>query len=223
VRPQQASSDKPNEFRRPWAYPDRSRRPDGSLYPTPQELSDITAELDDSNPPADLRSLIEQRLGNAAGTVSGPYPQGATPDAVLFRTNRPVDIGERAEYEAATSPAHTDYLNETFIGRSAETDHSPLGDPIPFSAYLIGQILSAPGYLVDFNLDADRGYGYRCWDWIRGAEQDTNDRGQPYLKPVVAPEGSKFWAGAAPDGVEQPVRLRYVPSAPAKAGPGGLR
>ena len=44
---------------------------------------------------------------------------------------------------------------------------SPLGDPVPFSAYLIGRLVNDTNYETQFNLDADRAYGYLTWDWIR--------------------------------------------------------
>jgi hypothetical protein len=212
VRPHQlkGKGDDPNEFRRPWAFPDHSRRPEGALYPTPGEVSDIGAELDRILTDPKTRDAIVNRLGREAGTVSGPYPAGATPDQVMFRTAGTIDAGERSRYETARSPAHTDLINADVIGRSPDVDHSPLGDPIPFSAYLMGRILGNTPYPVDFNLDADRGYGYRCWDWIRGDATAKNGRGQPYQRPKVEPEGSDAWPGAAPDAIQDPVQLEYL-------------
>jgi hypothetical protein len=129
---------------------------------------------------------------------------------VLFRTDQAIEPEEREQYERAISPVHTDWINETLIGRDPMTDHSPLGDPIPFSAYLMGRLLDPDGgYNVDFNLDADRGYGYLSWDWIRGAATGKDQRGDTYHQPIAQPEGSKTWPGAAPDAVQDPIRLRY--------------
>jgi hypothetical protein len=213
-----------NEFRRPWAYPDMSRRPPPSqtLYPTPTELSDITAECQQAGLDERQQAEVQDVTGLQAGTVSGPYPAGATPDQVLFRTGRAVPISERSAYETAATPAVTDMLNLQLIGHDPSVDHNPLGDPIPFSGYLMGQILST-AYDVDFNLDADRGFGYRCWDWIRDRsvplQTAVNGRNQPYVVPVVEPEGSPTpsqpddappWPGAAPDATQVPLRLRYL-------------
>jgi hypothetical protein len=213
VRDRQIPNGTTNEFRRPWAYPDHSRRPDGSLYMTPEEVSDIRAEVVDAGT-NDLLPILRAGVLPFAGTVSGPFPAGALPDA-LFRTGRPVHPRERSLYEIAPSPAHTDALNERLIGRTPEKDHSPLGDPIQFCGYLMGRILSKEGYPVDFNLDADRGYGYRCWDWIRGTGTDVNGRGQTFLTPRVEPEGADngpgpTWHGAAPDATQQPLQLHYL-------------
>ena len=224
VRDHQLASGTVNEFRRPWAYPSNSTnyptQPE-NVYNTPGELSDIRAELDNAGLVDEFEG-ISRVTGPFAGTVSGPYPQGATPDQVFFRTGRPVNPAQRELYEKAPTPAHTDVLNERLIGREAETDHSPLGDPVQLCGYLMGQALSKQyGYGVDFNLDADRGYGYRCWDWIRGTATGTNQRGQTYDLPVVAPDGAEAdppwypappqqWPGAAPDATQVPIQLHYL-------------
>lgn len=222
VRAAQLGSRDADEFERPWAYPLISRRDDKSLYVTPTELSDVTAELAAAGAGRRLEQWVHDTLGGHEGrTVSGPYPAGAQPHQVFFRTTQAVAPGERAAYEVATTPAVTDAVNEVVIGRDPATDHSPLGDAIPFSAYLMGRVLDQhEGEVPDFNLDADRGYGYRCWDWIRGDTTGTNPRGQTYRKPVVESEGSPDWHGAAPDGVQQPILLHYV-SGPIGGDPGG--
>ncbi len=142
VRTVQLPSGEVNEFRRPWGYPSQSRNVQGQLYPTPGEESNIRAEADFAGLGRDLGSILKAGVQVAAGTVSGPYPQGATPDQVFFRTGRPVSPAERAEYEQAPTPAHTDAVNERLIGRQPGTDHSPLGDPVQFCGYLMGQVVS---------------------------------------------------------------------------------
>lgn len=231
VRTAQLPSGEVNEFRRPWGYPSQSRNAQGQLYPTPGEESNIRAEADFAGLGRDLGSILKAGVQVAAGTVSGPYPQGATPDQVFFRTGRPVSPAERAEYEQAPTPAHTDAVNERLIGRQPGTDHSPLGDPVQFCGYLMGQVVSPEySYTADFNLDADRGYGYRCWDWIRGTATGRNQRGQTYPLPVVPPEGAEAdppwypappeqWPGASPDAIQQAIELRYLPGQ--QAGQGG--
>jgi hypothetical protein len=223
VRSAQLPKGAVNEFRRPWAYPDQSRNTAGRLYCTPGEVSNIRAEVDAARLSGDLTEILAAGVHVQAGTVSGPYPQGATPDEVFFRTGQPVQATQRARYEQAASPAHTDALNEELIGRAAATDDSPLGDPVQFCAYLMGRVLSpAYEYEADFNLDADRGYGYRCWDWIRGKATGVDQRGQSYLLPVVPPEGAEAdepfypappqqWPGASPDATQVPIQLRYLP------------
>jgi hypothetical protein len=213
VRPTQTGGTDADEFHRPWAYPLLSRRAgNGPLYVTPTELSDVVAELDYAGVDKRTQAVIHRELGDHAGTtISGPYPTGAMPHEVFFRADQAISADERTAYEVAVSPAVTDALNESFIGRAPDTDHSPLGDSIPFSAYLMGRVLDPDLTSVpNFNLDADRGYGYRCWDWIRGDATGTNGRGQSYPKPVVESEGAPDWHGAAPDAVQAPIQQRYL-------------
>ncbi|MDT5188838.1 MAG: hypothetical protein QOI28_1089 [Mycobacterium sp.] len=215
----------PNEFRRPWAYPSRSRRDDGQLYDTPLETWDVDAEMDRVQMPTVDRKFVNDRLGESKGhTVPGPYRQGDRPDSLLG--SAPGHPEHRPAYEAAYSPAITDALNEELI-RLARLPGNPLGDPIPFSSYLIGRILSDTGYPVDFNLDADRGYGYRCWDWTRdGGYTAKSGRGQPYVQPDVAPEGATSdgnatpWYGVPPPrDTPIPVKLHYIDTSAPQPGP----
>ena len=59
---------------------------------------------------------------------------------------------------------------------------------MPFSAYLIGRLVNPTDYQTQFNLDADRAYGYLTWDWIRGEQVGTAGMGIKYTRPVVPPE-----------------------------------
>ncbi len=222
VRDVQLPSGSVIEFHRPWDYPTQCG-PETALYPNVGETSDIRCEVDYVGRGADLGGILQAGVPPQAGTTSGPFPQGATPDQVFYRTGRPVSPQERAQYEQAPSPAHTDAINMRLIGTEPGTDHSPLGDPLPFIGYLMGRVLSPHyDYQADFNLDADRGYGYRCWDWIRGTETGQDQRGQTYLLPQVPPEGAEAttftpappqqWHGAPPAvPTEQPIQLHYLP------------
>ncbi len=47
-----------------------------------------------------------------------------------------------------------------------------LVDPLDYTAYVIAQLTRnnvKPDDIANFNLDADRGYGYLAWDWVRDA------------------------------------------------------
>jgi hypothetical protein len=230
VRAVQDYQHSPNEFRRPWAYPSRSRGENGQLYDTPLELWDVDAEMARVHMDDGTKARLNELFGDSKGrTIPGPYRMGQLPDALLG--SNPGNPRQRPAYENAYSPVITDSLNHEFI-LFARNHVSPLGDPIPFSAYLIGRILSDEGYPVDFNLDADRGFGYRCWDWNRSeAYTAKNARGQTYAQPDVAPEGATkdgnatAWPGVpAPPGQQRPVRLHYVEVAtPDQNRPGGVR
>ena len=126
------------EFRRPWAYPTVSRNAPVDSDPT-QDI-DITTPTETYNPYKSFGAGPDQAYKPLR---PGPYPTGAMPD-VFFRTNEPVDTSVRAEYEAAQTPWDTDTLNEQHIGPE-RLGSSPIGDPIPFSIHLIGQIANGPG------------------------------------------------------------------------------
>jgi hypothetical protein len=120
---------------------------------------------------------------------AGPYPDGTTPDQVFFRTTAGFSPEARYEYENSQSPWQTDQLNQQFIGK-ADKGLSPLGDPVPFSAYLIGRLANDTNYQTQFNLDADRAYAYLTWDWIRRDDQPPQGKTPmnfAYQLPVVLP------------------------------------
>jgi len=206
------------EYQRPWGFPDRTNDPD----------------------PTKAGNYLEAPL-----TTAGPYPQNTMPDQLLA-TNATASNAARLLYEMAGCPADTDLYNQTFVTRqnvnvtfAEPPGTNPLGDPVVFSSYLIGQIANNPQFLSSFNLDADRGYGYLCWDWIRanvkagqaGLPQDGENHTFP--PPRVWPEGSSNWvrpnpvpAGTNPQ-YAPPVELHYPgrtcneppPSAGNAAGP----
>ena len=172
----------PWEFRRPWAYPTTSLMRTQGVdlpWPTPTERYDpsLPAIAGEDPPPAGY-----------PGLRPGPYPAGTRPDQVFFRTGASVDPQVRRQYEVAQTPRATDALNASYLLTEREPT-SPLGDPVPFSAYLIGRLANPTGYDTQFNLDSDRAYAYLTWDWIRGDSVAHTDTGFPFDKPQVAPQG----------------------------------
>jgi len=184
------------EYHRPWAYPALSEfTSDGHTnveVPTPTETYDPSAS-DPAGPHGAFRPVRP-----------GPYPEGTRPDEVFFRTDAGHSAEGRAAYEQAQTPWQTDVINESLIGK-ARLRVSPLGDPVPFSAYLIGQLANLTGYSTQFNLDSDRAYAYLTWDWIRGDEDGTAGLNIHYKKPVAVPEGDPGW-----DLGVTPLQLHYV-------------
>jgi hypothetical protein len=186
------------EYQRPWGFPDR------------------TNDRDD------------QKAGNhleAPLTLGGPYATNTMPDQLLS-TGAPASNAGRSAFERAGCPSDTDIYARAFIqhrgkeyGQYQFRGTNPLGDPIVFSTYLIGQIANNPRFTSSFNLDADRGYGYLCWDWDRIAAQttETDGRGHHYPSPVQPPEGAANWLPpvAVPFGMNAlyadplPVQLHY--------------
>jgi hypothetical protein len=123
----------------------------------------------------------------------GPWVQGQSAE-VLMNTS-PGDPSARTDFEKAQSAEDCERLS---------TKHFPLGqhlgDPVDYSIYLMGRLTNtAPGASIppDFNLDSDRGYGYHCWDWNRGAITDEPDACAAvdptvsfnYNEPCTVPEG----------------------------------
>lgn len=167
-------SDNIVEFLRPWAYPDKNNESD----------------------PAKAGNFLEGPL-----TVAGPYPRDTMPNQII-QADRPISNPARRLYEKAGCPNDTLLYSQAFIrhegtGKFGENEYdgtSPLGDPVPFSAYLIGQIACNPDFIKsNFNLDADRGYGYLCWDWTRVSEPSgtaKDGRDNVFPEPKTWPEGS---------------------------------
>ena len=132
----------PSEFVAPWRYPDDN--------------------------------MAGRRNGwEAPRTHVGPYQQGD--DATILMGNLPGTDPARAQFEAATTPHETEAASTALLS----TAGAHLGDPIDYGVYLMGRLTgtwTAPATYVgrddghplpDFNLDADRGYAYQCWDYVR--------------------------------------------------------
>jgi hypothetical protein len=99
-------------------------------------------------------------------TTPGPYALGAQPSVLFADIQTDPDL--RDKYETATSPRDTE-------SHSAELSPArSLGDVVTFSEYLLW-LMSRDDSLyndgkikaTDWNLDADRGYAHKCWDWNR--------------------------------------------------------
>jgi hypothetical protein len=190
------------EYHRPWAYPAVSELEIGGTnteVPTPTETYDPSKCRNSPGPAGPFKPMRP-----------GPYPEGTTPDQVFFRTTGGFSAEGRYDYENSPSPWQTDELNEQFIGK-ARARRSPLGDPVPFSAYLIGRLVNDTNYQTQFNLDADRAYGYLTWDWIRRDDhppQGKTSMNFAYQLPVVPPWKADGWSS------NTPMQLDYVDAPP---------
>ena len=123
-------------------------------------------------------------------THPGPFLQGQ--DARVLMNKAPGDHLARRRFEEAPSPGETEVLADTVL---AEGRH--LGDPVDYGVYLTGRIADDAD-VPDFNLDADRGYGHRCWDWDRDPgrpvvppinDDPDQDAKYTFAQPCTAPEG----------------------------------
>jgi Zinc dependent phospholipase C len=166
----------PNEFHRPWAYP--NTKLDGSANSSEHPL-----------------------------TRAGPFASGALPDALL-RHDRNASNGLRLSFESAASPADTDAITASGAFASASAGGvSPLGDCVRFAAYLIGRLTAAGPPSADFNLDADRGFGYLCWDWNRDPTQAWPGSNNGTFRPPVG--WTRTSAGVV---LSDPLQLHYLKS-----------
>ena len=185
------------EFHRPWAWPSESRVEQPGKQDTIK-----TTPTETYNPVGHGPDVFYKPLR------PGPYPVGTQPD-VFFRLDGEVDSEARAGYEQAQTPFETDQLNKKHLNPEL-LQFSPLGDPIPFSAYLIGQLANDTGYSTQFNLDSDRAFAYLTWDWIRndpgpnGKGTATGILGLTYATPVEPPKDAPGWAKGA-----KPLLLQY--------------
>jgi hypothetical protein len=166
------------EYKRPWAYPQKAYQGKDLV----QNRSELSAGTELAPVPP-----------NAPAPLLGPYPGGTTPDEVFFRTTSTGNPRARLEYEQSQTPEETDRLNLVHLRYDGNAG-SPLGDPIPFTSYLIGRLLNDRTYSTQFNLDSDRAYAYLTWDWVRSGTQIPADLpGISYAAPKTPPQLAKEW------------------------------
>jgi hypothetical protein len=133
---------------------------------------------------------------------AGPYVRGEMPH-VLVEDGTPGSQTLRGLLENAPSPEATDDLASSQVTRT-----NNLGDPVNLAVYLVWQLTrSNPpnderSRVADWNLDGDRGYAYKCWDWDRhqapsaGVPHDPahhvlrDAEGREYLEPCTPPPQS---------------------------------
>lgn len=125
-------------------------------------------------------------------TTASPYPFGAGPE-VLFNLLFP-DPEIRYQLETSTDPSTTDAV-------SAEVTPSRcLGSAVGFSMHELWLATRIPKQdkkpevvtMTNWNLDADRGYGYHCWDFKRDASAppQQDPEGLDFQPPCVWPPQS---------------------------------
>jgi hypothetical protein len=174
-------------------------------------------------------------------TFAGPHECGEMPH-VLLDGAMPGDQAMRVAYENAPSPATTDLIS------SGATKTKNLGDPVNFSDYLMWQLTRleplndpvGPSLITDWNLDADRGYAYKCWDWNRHEptgefilhDMDGHAYAAPCTPPPQAefegqPGGGLFTTPCAPLSTERPdplkpLKLHYADHPDPHCAPPGL-
>ncbi|MGD0122472.1 MAG: zinc dependent phospholipase C family protein [Candidatus Limnocylindrales bacterium] len=148
-------------------------------------------------------NMAGMRVGwEAPRTHAGPYRQGQAAEVLMG--GLPGSEVARTAYEAATTPQETEDASKSLLG----TPGSHLGDPIDYGTYLIGQLTGrwsgppdnpvyksndADHLVPDFNLDADRGYAYQCWDYLRHAASVPPPNYQGGDQARIALESTDQW------------------------------
>ncbi|HLO18823.1 MAG TPA: zinc dependent phospholipase C family protein [Anaerolineales bacterium] len=139
-------------------------------------------------------------------TFAGPWQGGDLPHKLLENAIA-TDEYLVEKYATAADPFETDIISFTEV-----TAEQNLGDPVNFSSFLIWQLArrDVEHELPNWNLDADRGYGYRCWDWNRQTKDGaslSDTEGHQYLAPCTPPPQTEEIPGYNPD---VPLKIYYL-------------
>jgi hypothetical protein len=97
-----------------------------------------------------------------AQSAGGPFIAGMNATA-LFGAS-PGTANARNQFENAKNEGQTISIAASLL----PSEH--LGDPKDFTTYLVAKLTRdncVPAAVANFSLDADRGYGYLSWDWLR--------------------------------------------------------
>ena len=101
-----------------------------------------------------------------AATHVGPFVAGNNSTVLL--SGQAGDQTARTQLEGCQNPQATFAALNTLLPQNRH-----LGGPVDYGLYLVGHMGAAAAQKVeqypvpDFNLDSDRGYAWRCWDWDR--------------------------------------------------------
>jgi hypothetical protein len=93
-------------------------------------------------------------------SYAGPY--APLQDATVLLGHSPGDAGARAAFAGCENEAATIQTANMLLPAGKH-----LGDPVDYTAFVVASLTRTAPTIVNFNLDADRGYGYKCWDWLR--------------------------------------------------------
>ena len=137
-------------------------------------------------------------------TTAGPHGRDSGPPQ-LFRLTAP-DPTIRDALETSTGPADSDW-----VGCTLQPDKH-LGDVVSMTEYLVWLATrnrggdgggdspnegAQPAAMPNFNLDADRGYGYLAWDWnrlpVQSSKKTEDPEGDHFGEPCTWPSQSDFY------------------------------
>jgi hypothetical protein len=169
-------------------------------------------------------------------TAPGPFASGM--DATALFGAMPGTPGARTAFEGAKNEAETIKLAFSLLRMGQH-----LGDPQDYTAYVVATLTRLgldPATIANFNLDADRGYAYLCWDWARNKDLKSKPsafagNGDPshgnaptdvsqHVYPTPKQPGygwnpadqgaNQVVAGFDPDDPQAAVRIRYIDKEP---------
>lgn len=115
-------------------------------------------------------------------TYSGPFKVGDDPHWLLNNLIKP-NLKIIEELSKAPSSFET-----TKICFEQVTADDNMGDPVNFSSFLMWQLARAgyspEGGFTEWNMDSDRGYAFKSWDWARNTRNINKDlEGHDYALP----------------------------------------
>ena len=103
----------------------------------------------------------ERSATGGSPPILSPYKAGDV--ATVLVQAEPGDANARQAFENAASEQFTLQAQQDYLPNKKH-----LGSPTDFTAYVMYRLTRLdPGAIANFNLDADRAYGYLCWDWKR--------------------------------------------------------
>lgn len=120
---------------------------------------------DRNNLQCPIEELVELPL-----TASSWYPPSpdSTPDK--FIKDEPFDE------DAMRNVRRYAYVKTPKQTRDLESEEHKMGNAIDFAVWMIKNAYADPVVYTDWNLDSDRGYGYKCWKATLPSENLTDER-----------------------------------------------
>lgn len=147
-------------------------------HPTRRIDSD-TFEFTEFNHPWDYPETVAE----LCKTFPGPFERDVNADYIV--TNAiPSDMKIIQKLADAASPVETVKICFEDI-----TSQKNLGDPTNFSSFLIWQLARGEDEdpdvpFTEWNMDSDRGYAFKSWDWVRREDETKTDLDEhQYGKP----------------------------------------
>jgi hypothetical protein len=155
----------------------------GLLYPEPDELNSAHGRNLTTNYQcsaiADFKGypqIHSHELNNLQcpktsleqpGTLPTTYQRSATTTPDMFINQEAFSEAGLTSYAKANSPTET---------RELESRRVTIGNAVSFSCWMIVSSLNQAKQgivFTDWNLDSDRGYGYKCWTWDKDKKTDN--------------------------------------------------